>query len=438
MARTCVSVTAGRADAGRGIDPGKRCWTAAWRKQIYYGAKCLVAHRDPYQDLDLWSVYRINGGTLPKFLPMAPHLRAILSQSTNLPFTFLVLVPFTFLPWAVASKVWVGAIAASFLLASYLVWTLSAPWSPGVSCGLLLLLLANSTLLLSTGNAAGLVVSFAVIATWAILRDRYALAGPILLALSLALKPHDSWLILIYFFLAGGVFRKRAWQTFAITVALTLLSFLWVWHLVPNWPHELHSNLASSAAPGGRDDPGPMTNGGRGVGMIISLQVITSLIRNEPRFYNPPVYLFCFVLLAVWGYGVWKSRTMPAQPWFALAAIAAFTMLPVYHRTYDAKLLLLTIPACAILWSEKGLIAWCALMLNLLAILFTGDTFLRIFFIFHHNSPKSLAEAAFLRPPVLVATGLLYLWAHLFHPISESAALGPVRSESSAGDSSLH
>ncbi len=224
-------------------------------KQIYYGAKCLVAHRDPYRDSDLWSVYRMNGGTLPKFLPMAPHLRVILSQSTNLPFTLLILVPFTFLPWTVASMVWVGAIAASFLLASYLVWRLSAPASPGVAGGLLLLLLANSTLLLSTGNAAGLVVSFAVIATWAILRDRYALAGPILLALSLAIKPHDSWLILVYFFLAGGALRRRAWQTFAIASALTLISFLWISHLVPNWPHELHSNLVSSASPGGARRP---------------------------------------------------------------------------------------------------------------------------------------------------------------------------------------
>ena len=161
------------------------------------------------------------------------------------------------------------------------------------------------------------------------------------------MKPHDSWLILFYFFLAGGVFLKRARQTLAIAAALTLLSFLWVSHLVPNWPHELHSNLASSAAPGGRDDPGPSTNGG------------------------------------------------------------------------------------------QGLIAWCALMLNVLAILFTGDAALRIFFIFTHNSPKGLAEASLLGPPALAATGLLYLWAHLFHSVSEETALEAVPSDRSRDGSSL-
>lgn len=48
-------------------------------------------------------------------------------------------------------------------------------------------------------------------------------------------------------------------------------------------------------------------------------------------------------------------------------------MLPVYHRPHDAKLLLLTLPACAMLLSEGGMIGRMALLLNSAAIVLTSD-----------------------------------------------------------------
>ena len=51
-------------------------------------------------------------------------------------------------------------------------------------------------------------------------------------------------------------------------------------------------------------------------------------------------------------------------------------MLVTYHRTYDAKLLLLSIPACALLWVEGGLIGWLAVIVTGAGIVMTGDIFL--------------------------------------------------------------
>ena len=48
-------------------------------------------------------------------------------------------------------------------------------------------------------------------------------------------------------------------------------------------------------------------------------------------------------------------------------------MLPVYHRPYDAKLLLLAVPACAALWAQGGVRRWLGLVTTSAAILVTSD-----------------------------------------------------------------
>ena len=101
-------------------------------------------------------------------------------------------------------------------------------------------------------------------------------------------------------------------------------------------------------------------------------------------------------------------------------------MLPVYHRLYDeAKTLLLTIPACALLWLEGGVIGWLALLLTSVAII--GNR--KIVLIARHHSPNrylgfadtsghvfgKLITIAVERPfpIVLLAVGVFYLWAYV-------------------------
>ncbi len=112
------------------------------------------------------------------------------------------------------------------------------------------------------------------------------LAGVVLLALSLELKPHDTGLVWLYFLLAGGAYRKRALQTFALTVALALPPVLWVFHVSPHWTQELSANLSVTSVRGGINDPGPSSIDESGSGMIIDLQTVISVFRDTPRFYN--------------------------------------------------------------------------------------------------------------------------------------------------------
>ncbi len=106
----------------------------------------------------------------------------------------------------------------------------------------------------------------------------------------------------------------------------------------------------------------------------------------------------------------------------ALATIAVLTLLPVYHWTHDAKLLLLTLPACALLWAGRGAAGWVAVILTGAAIFVTSDLPLAVLSLIDKSLSVSastlggkLAIILFLRPAplILLALGCFYLWAFL-------------------------
>jgi len=308
------------------------------------------------------------------------------------------------------------------LLAATLIWLAAVNRALKLSTVLICLLLSNAELVLGLGNLAGIVVSLCVIAVWCFLEERFVLAGIFCLAVSLALKPHDAGLVWLYFLLAGGVNRKRALQTLGLTAALTLPAILWVSHVAPQWPQELRANLHTLSAHGSVNDPGPDSLTFHSADNVISLQALFSLIRDDPRFYNVASYLACGMLLLAGAIRVLKSPFTEKNAWLALAAISALSMLPVYHRAYDAKLLLLAVPACAMLWGEGKHLGRIAGVMTTAALLSTADVPATILLVLM-NSLKVSAASVWGRlsialvfhcaPLILLATGVFYLWIYL-------------------------
>ena len=264
------------------------------------------------------------------------------------------------------------------------------------------------------------------------------LAGVICMALSLAIKPHDSGFVWLYFLLAGGLYRKRALQTFAVTAALGLSAILWVSHVAPNWMQDRHNNFAISAH-GGINDPGPTSSVGfHNLDPVIDLQSVISVFRDDPRVYNSISYLICGALVLLWVIATLKFRFSRDKAWLALAAIVPFTMLITYHRPWDAKLLLLTVPACAMLWAEGGLIGWLAVLINTAGIAITGDIPLAILGILTgnlHTSTVSLSGqmmtvlTARPIPLILLFMGVFYLCIYIGHTPGLEMPLEPERSK---------
>ena len=396
-------------------------------KEFYSCARCLFEHHDPYNESDLGAVYHEYANALPSVPVTANWQLTDASLAPNFPTTFLLVAPLAVLPWKLATVLWTALTAASFILAAFLMGNLGATFAPRLSSGLIFLMLINSEMLLALGNTAGIVVGLCVIATWCFLRERFVFAGILSMAVSLAMKPHDAGLIWLYFLLAGGVLRKRALESLAVTAVLAVPAILWISSVAPHWPSELHANLATITARGGLDDPGPASGGAFGVNMIVCLQAIVSRFRDDPSFYNPISYLICAALLLPWLIKTLRSRFSPALAWFALAAVVPLAMLPVYHRCYDARLLMLTVPACAMLWKKGGAARWCALLLTLAAIVITGDIFWIAVFHFTGYSYSSALLGMIPAPLILLALGIFYLWIYLrgdLAPALAAAATG--------------
>jgi hypothetical protein len=386
---------------------------------LYYPAKCLIQHGDPYKESDVLRTYQAEGG---ENSPDAARTRLIATQNPYPPTTFILSVPFAMLTWGPAHLLWMMLTIGSLILASFLIWNLGADDAPIVSGVLAGFLLANSELVVITGNVAGIAIGLCVVAVWCFLRERFIPAGILCLALSLAIKPHDTGFVWLYFLLAGGVYRKRALLTLLTNAAISLPAILWVWFVSPHWMQEMHSNILAYSLHGGLNDPGPASAGSHALDMLVNLQTALSIFRDEPRIYNLVSYLICIPLFFVWAYVTLRRRPSPKQVWLALAAIAALTMLPVYHRQIDTRLLLLTVPACAMLWAEGGRIGRLALLVTTAGVVLTGDLPWVVIFalIGKLHLPATwffqqtvMAVQVFPVPLILLAVGVFYLWVYV-------------------------
>jgi hypothetical protein len=243
--------------------------------------------------------------------------------------------------------------------------------------------------------------------------------------------------------LAGGVYRKRALQALLITVVLSASALLWVSEVAPHWMQDWSANMASISGPGGLNDPGPASVTGNTAAMVLDLQAALAVFRNDPHFYNPVSYLVCGVLLLVWAVTTLRSRVSPATAMFALAAIVPLTMLVTYHRPYDAKLLLLTVPACAILWAQGAPIRWLGLLVSTVGIVMTGEVPLAALVNLTANLNlgaagifSQLLTVVVMRPGSLamLVMAIFYVWVYVrrvFYP-SSCTETGARKQENSA------
>jgi hypothetical protein len=307
-------------------------------------------------------------------------------------------------------------------------WDMGAIFAPELSGALIGLLLANSEILMIFCNAAGIAISLCVVAVWCFLRERLIAAGILCLAISLALKPQDASLVWLYFLLAGGIYRKRALQALVTMLCLSLPGILWVWHVAPHWMEEWRTNVLAFSAPNSVSDPALASVGNHAFGMMINLQTVISFFWNNPRIYNPFSYLIFAVPFAVWAALTLRFRFSLKGGLLALAAIAALAMLPAYHRTHDAKLLLTTIPACAMLWAEGGLTGRLALWVTVAGLVVTADLpWIILLVLFDKLGFSTTAMGGrlltviwvFPTPMILLVVGVFYLLVYLRHCLSE-------------------
>jgi hypothetical protein len=123
---------------------------------LYYPARCLIQHHDPYMEGEVLRIYRAEQGDSPSD---TVDMRQVATRNVYPPTTLFVLAPFAMLPWGPAHLLWIMLTAGSLIFASYLIWNLGADYAPILSGALIGFLLANSEVVIMTGNATGIAIS---------------------------------------------------------------------------------------------------------------------------------------------------------------------------------------------------------------------------------------------------------------------------------------
>ena len=390
-------------------------------RTAYSSTKSFLSGADPYDPQSVLNTYRLIGAP-----PFRTHMEQVgVTHNVYPPTEYVPVAPIALLPYRLAKPFWFFLIAGGFFCACLLVLDLVAPSNSRLVGLLLGFLIAGSSSLVFYANPAGIAVTLAIIAVWSFMRQRWLAFGVLALALSLVLKPHDAGLIWLCFLLARNPYRKLAWQSLGLAALLSLPALLWISHIAPQWPAEAAANLRMYTQSGSTNDPASVY----GSCFIASLQVIFCFIKNDPSFYNLASLVAMAPVLLVWAVATFRIRGSVTKLWFAVAAIAPLSMLPVYHRQYDAKLIALTLPALALLWTQRSTARYLALAVTGIAVLLSSDLFWAVMLIVFKPLPiVSLPEPARLRfalvtfpvPLSLLALGLFYLWALLrFRPEAE-------------------
>lgn len=395
-------------------------------KAPFFGSRCLLRHVDPYAQGDLMRVYLEEEANYTSLNSLSgPQTIAMGYLPTIFPFT----VPLATLSFGLSRIIWLASILVGLSFTSFLCWRVAAEYAPILAGCLLGFMLANSELVAFIGNPSGLAISCCVIGVWCFIRTKYVPLGILCLAFGLMIKPHDVCFVWLYFLLARGLYRRRAMQTLLLTVGLSLPAVLWTSEVAPDWLVELHSTLRVLSAHGALNDPGPASGGAHRLGMMVNLQTAISFFRDDPHFYNFLTYAICGALLLLWMFATTRSRPSPDGTWLALAAISALTMLPIYHRQTDTKLLILSVPACAMLYAEKSRIGHLAFLVTAAAFVFNADFSWLIVFgaITHLNIPKTelfsqlvTAVQVLPAPLSLLTMGAFYLWVYIRRTSSRS------------------
>ena len=328
---------------------------------VYTGAGCLIHGCDPYDTSQLEEEFFRRGGRvvdLPSWeidVPVYP------------PSTFLVLTPLALLRYPVARLLWFLLNGCLFIFSAVLVLSACPQSHRWLATTLGSLILATSGILLIVGQPAALAISLVIISSYLFMRTRYLPLGAVLLMLSLAVKPQIGGLIALYF-LAQKMYRRYAALALVGALALLLSAGLFL-KLRPqsaNWTSTLRTNLAATLSPGGSADPRPANQVAVG---DINLQPLTSIFFAEAGTFNLVAYAVFLGLVAVWILVVPRSSMSPEMQFLALAALSILSLMPVYHRFYDTRLLLLTLPAVIAVFQRRRFLGAIIAVLTVLTVI---------------------------------------------------------------------
>jgi hypothetical protein len=304
---------------------------------VVAGAHCIIDRCDPYDSPALEREFIKMGGYTP-----ATHFKP--EWPVYPPSTLLLLFPLSLLPWSVLSVVWLllcfGFMSAAFvaLLLKFKAYRSLLSFLPFV------ILLADGSIgwAVQLGQPVLISASSLVLAILALESDAIV-AGGVLLAISICLKPQGAYLCAAYFLFRGST-RKAALGAYLFTVSAAVAGTLLIYFRLSSFAYLAHLafNLRLAAQPG-RDADFSLQNI-QNSSSFLNLQAFLARLFQNPQICNGLTYAVFFAIAGMLVFFCWRKKNAGTRPYTVLAVLAMLELLVSYHRLYDHALMLAAIP----------------------------------------------------------------------------------------------
>lgn len=329
----------------------------------YAGARCLIHGCNPYNPQELIAQYVAGHGN-PKFAGQTVYV------AVYPPSSLLALTPLALFHYRTAFIIWALLGGSSLIVATALVLWVTArdpSWIPTLLASLILILGDG---LLGMGNPATVSCSLAVIGTMLFLMDRHISLGTAALTLSLAIKSQVAGLIIVYLLVRGV---RRRWAALSLggglVFPLVAVLILEMHSGSQHWLVSLRANLAELVLPGHVNDPTPANPQGG----LTNLQTLTSVFLTNPKAWNAVALGITLLLFVLWIVLVKKLEINSPNHFLALPPLLVLSLFPIYHRSCDALLLLLSFPMIVTVLRRHKVLGGCLAMVT--ALPFLSDAF---------------------------------------------------------------
>jgi Glycosyltransferase family 87 len=308
----------------------------AWNdlSQNYTASKLWLNGQSPSDPRKFVALWKQERGSRLDLTDIRTHLAPPLGG-------LVVLAHIAAFHWNVARILWTVVLSLAFAAT---VWALALAaglrdGNPALAFVAACLALAPFHTGIASGNPSILVIGFCALAILAAVR-RHDVAAGILFGLACSLKPHIGAGLVLYYLV------QRRWQLFttavATTVGLFVFAALYLWLRGASWIQDYLQNAKGFVSANSIDD---FSSANPSRFTLINLQVPFFSLTGHSSSANYLALAVGGTLLLAWLYWVFKGDEQ-GSGLLPLGAIAIISLLPVYHRFYDAALLALPLCWC--------------------------------------------------------------------------------------------
>jgi len=304
----------------------------------YVQSRAWIHGADPYRDATLLRFWP-PGQEIPDFVKLDfanGRLAAKRGMPSPYPLTaFVLLSPIAAIPWVFARSLWLAINLIAFLLMLWLMVSLAcADWRDWRTQLFLAFTIALAPFHtgLATANPVILVVALCVAAVWLAQQGRVIASG-VTLAVGLSLKPTVAMAFVIFYIV------HRQWRMVAAicatTTVLMIVAMARLWRIGFSWLATYLENSAKIFSRGSIDD---FTPANRVWFNMVNVQVAFYSLVKSVLWTRVLSLSVVAVFFGLWLWFILKNHA--GWNLLALSTLVTICLLPVYHRFYDAALLI--------------------------------------------------------------------------------------------------